>query len=208
MTVHFLWKVTMAIASRTKFILGNLIGISLACAMGSAVAQSGAPVDKIRTELLRGEAHATASPALKDGMLAPRMLTSGEIEALLSGNTLRRNDRLAIYFAPGGTGTGWGTDWVVDTSARCPTTDAIGDAYDRRDGTCRWRKSIYTASHTWWTDKDKLCQKWAEGGVEKQECWLIGVLFDRVLLFKDTSHGLEGLPMDLRAGKALAQASD
>lgn len=194
-------------ASSTKLALGNLIAVSLLGLSANAAAQSNAPVDNIRTELVRGEAHASASPALKDGTLAPKMLASKEIEALLSGNTLRRNDRLAIYFAPGGAGTAWGTDWAADKSARCPASDKPGDAYDRRDGSCR-RKTIYTVSHSWWTDKDKLCQKWAEGGTEKSECWLVGVLYDRVLLFKDGGQGLEGLPMDLRAGKALAQASD
>ena len=201
----------MPIAYPMKLALSNLVGLALLCSAGHALAQPASPVERLRTDLLRGEAPADASPALKDSALIPRMLAGQEIEALLSGNTLRRNDRLAIYFAPGGSGLAWGTDWVVaakvDGSGPCPSPGNVGDAYDGRGGVCR-SKSIYSIAHRWWIAADKLCQQWTELGVNKHECWRVAVLYDRVLLFKDADDRIEGVPMDLRAGQVLAQAAD
>ena len=201
----------MPVTFPMKLALQNLVGLSLLSSAGYALAQPAGPVERLRADLLRGEAPADASPALKEAALIPRMLEGEEIKALLSGNTLRRNHRLAIYFAPGGSGSAWGTDWVLAASVGgpgpCPSPGGVGDAYDGRGGVCR-RKSIYTVSHRWWIDADKLCQQWTELGVDKHECWRVAVLYDRVLLFKDTDDSIEGVPMDLRAGQVLAQAAD
>lgn len=201
----------MSIAFPTKLALLNLAGFSLLWSAGHALAQPEAPMERLRADLLRGQAPIDASPTFKESTLMPRLLAGQEIDAMLSGNTLRRNDRLAIYFAPGGSGSAWGTDWVVSSSAggrrRCPSPGLVGDAYDGRGGTCQ-RKSVYTVLHRWWIDNDKLCQRWTEAGIAKEECWRVAVLYDRVLLFKDTDNSIEGVPMDLRAGKVLEQAAD
>ena len=61
-------------------------------------------------------------------------LDEQQLKMALPGNTIRKDQAVAIYFAPNGMVQGWKRDWAKAEMAQCPTP--LGEDYEIDSGAC------------------------------------------------------------------------
>ncbi|MBL0088963.1 MAG: hypothetical protein IPP44_20740 [Ideonella sp.] len=61
-------------------------------------------------------------------------LDEAQLRMALPGNTIRKDQAVAIYFDPNGTVQGWKRDWAKADMSACPT--ALGEDYEIENGVC------------------------------------------------------------------------
>lgn len=130
-------------------------------------------------------------------------LTSEQITKIVTGNTVRNNESIALYFDPEGTVDSWYVDWAKDESARCPQPEVKDDGFQIRDGVCH-RKTVVPVAGKWQVRENKLCSSLAWLSEKRDQCWNVALVLDQVVLFSDAGEIL-GRGKQLRRGRALDQ---
>lgn len=133
-------------------------------------------------------------------------LSNEEIRTVISGNTVRNNESIAVYFATDGTLESWYVDWT-DAEARACTPRAMKNrAFVLRDGKCQ-KKTIVDVKGAWTIRDNKVCPILRWNGEERKPCWYVALIVDRVVLFGEDGAML-GRGKSLKKGRILDQIVD
>ena len=134
-------------------------------------------------------------------------LTGEQIRKIVTGNTVRNNESVALYFSADSTVEAWFDDWTaVAAGVKCPSPEVGGDEYSYRENACQ-KKTIVPVKGSWEVRDDKLCPKlvWATG--KNETCWYVALILDKVVLF-DEAGKLLGFGKSVKRGKVLDQVVD
>ena len=163
--------------------------------------------DSAAHELLGGEG---GEMGLGLSTMWPRVslpaLSSTQIKKLITGNTLRSNEELALHFAADNTLEGWDDDWSpMPDNSKCTPTPPRPSDYFPEDGKCL-KKEIVPVTGTWAVSNNQLCATLKWPGGTRDVCWYMAVMLDRVALFDVGNNGrMEKGGNAVRPGKVLDQ---
>ncbi len=133
-------------------------------------------------------------------------LSTQQVEKMVRGNTLRRDEDAAVYFASDGSLEGWINDWAPVSADRCPATEKAGDAVRRHAEKCEGKKTTY-ATGSWQTRNNAVCVELRMPHETERQCWYLAIVSSKVALFEDNGEVLGELKA-LKAGRVLGQLGD
>ena len=115
-------------------------------------------------------------------------LRSDQLAKVLSGNTVRSNNRFAIYFAPGGSAEGWVIKYRPTAMADCTSKKPAHFVDDA--GTCLGGYEVKINSQ-WRIQNDQICMPGLFHGAQvpptRETCHYMALVLNSVLFF--TSNG-------------------
>jgi hypothetical protein len=130
-------------------------------------------------------------------------LNGAQIEKVLGGNTVRRED-YAIAFDANGKFSGWEKPWEKVGADKCAAAAKSDKTYEVEHGECWHQLHVDIPAGTWKVEGDRLCTQPAlRRVVAAVSCVSAALVLDRLALFDDSGKML-GKPSDLVAGKQLA----
>lgn len=167
-----------------------------------ATGQRDVPFSKALEKILEGSGGEGGIGFSKAGpeFVAPT-LTDSQIKAALVGNTVRKDQAVAIYFGKDGKVEGWKRDWSKAASMdQCPTK--LGDNYEVSDGQC-WIATVNPIVGSYTIRNNSICMpaysgKAADGNV----CYYFAFITKFVVIADGKK--VYGGGKDLVLGKELA----
>lgn len=107
-------------------------------------------------------------------------LTSAQLAMALPGNTIRKDQAVAIYFGEDGMVDGWKREWDKADMSKCPT--ALGDNHEIEDGEC-WTSAVYPLKGKYTIKNGQVCMPAYSGHPEDGEaCYYISFVTKFVMI--------------------------
>lgn len=127
-------------------------------------------------------------------------LTDKQLKAALVGNTVRKDQAVALYFGADGKVTGWKRDWAKADMKECPT--ALGDNYEIEHGIC-YTATVNPIVGPYEIKNGTVCMPAYSGkAADGRGCYYLGFMGKYVII--GDGNRMYGSGKDLVPGKELA----
>jgi hypothetical protein len=127
-------------------------------------------------------------------------LTAKQLRVALVGNTIRKDQAVAMYFAPNGRVEGWKRDWAKADMSKCPTK--LGDSHEIEGGEC-WTATVNPIVGPYEIRDNAVCMPAYSGkAADGRGCYHIGFAMKHVII--GDGKRMYGSGKDLVPGRELA----